>query len=102
MNTNILFLGGFETSATALSFITYALGKHPDVQEKVRQEVKEALNEGVQRGERRPYPEVGFPAFRNGTPKLRGNQACLCRARLHCCQDDGALLLGTRRITEGK
>ncbi|KAM7297140.1 cytochrome P450 3A14-like [Ixodes scapularis] len=37
---------GFETSATALSFITYALGKHPDVQEKVRQEVKEALNEG--------------------------------------------------------
>uniref|UniRef100_A0A6B0UW29 Uncharacterized protein n=1 Tax=Ixodes ricinus TaxID=34613 RepID=A0A6B0UW29_IXORI len=46
MNTTILFLGGFETSATALSFITYALGKHPDVQEKVRQEVKEVLNEG--------------------------------------------------------
>ncbi|CAN8007777.1 unnamed protein product [Ixodes pacificus] len=46
MNTTILFLGGFETSATALSFITYALGKHPDVQEKVRQEVKDVLNKG--------------------------------------------------------
>ncbi|XP_040063877.1 cytochrome P450 3A14-like [Ixodes scapularis] len=46
MNTNILFLGGFETSATALSFITYALGKYPDVQKKVRQEVKNVLNEG--------------------------------------------------------
>ncbi|CAN8007567.1 unnamed protein product [Ixodes pacificus] len=96
MNTTILFLGGFETSATALSFITYALGKYPDVQEKVRQEIKEVLNKGVQRGERRPYPEVCFPAFRNGTPKLPGNQACLYRARLHCCQDDAALPLGTR------
>ncbi|XP_042150686.1 cytochrome P450 3A14-like [Ixodes scapularis] len=36
----------FVTSATALSFITYALGKYPDVQKKVRQEVKNVLNEG--------------------------------------------------------
>ncbi|EEC01865.1 cytochrome P450, putative [Ixodes scapularis] len=37
----------FESSATALSFITYALGKYPDVQEKVRQEVKDVVNEGA-------------------------------------------------------
>ncbi|EEC19292.1 cytochrome P450, putative, partial [Ixodes scapularis] len=47
MNSTVLFVGGFDTSATALSFITYALGKYPDVQEKVRQEVNEVLNEGV-------------------------------------------------------
>ncbi|KAM7293516.1 cytochrome P450 3A14 isoform X1 [Ixodes scapularis] len=46
MNSTVLFVGGFDTSATALSFITYALGKYPDVQEKVRQEVNEVLNEG--------------------------------------------------------
>ncbi|KAG0430370.1 hypothetical protein HPB47_022749 [Ixodes persulcatus] len=46
MNSTILFVGGFDTSATTLCFITYALGKYPDVQEKVRQEVNEVLNEG--------------------------------------------------------
>ncbi|CAN8008111.1 unnamed protein product, partial [Ixodes pacificus] len=46
MNSTVLFVGGFETSATSLSFITYALGKYPDVQEKVRQEVNDVLNEG--------------------------------------------------------
>uniref|UniRef100_A0A4D5RQS0 Putative cytochrome n=1 Tax=Ixodes scapularis TaxID=6945 RepID=A0A4D5RQS0_IXOSC len=46
MNSTVLFIGGFETSATSLSFITYALGKYPDVQEKVRQEVKDVVNEG--------------------------------------------------------
>lgn len=37
----------FETTATSLSFITYALGKYRDIQEKVRREVNEVLNEGV-------------------------------------------------------
>ncbi|CAN8030672.1 unnamed protein product [Ixodes persulcatus] len=37
----------FETTATSLSFITYALGKYRDIQEKVRREVNEVLNEGA-------------------------------------------------------
>lgn len=44
MNTTILFIGGFETTATSLSYITFALGKYPDIQEKVRQEVKEVIS----------------------------------------------------------
>ncbi|CAN8008001.1 unnamed protein product, partial [Ixodes pacificus] len=43
MNTTMLFVAGFETTATALSYLTFALGKYPNVQDKVRQEVQEAL-----------------------------------------------------------
>ncbi|CAN8030560.1 unnamed protein product [Ixodes persulcatus] len=43
MNTTMLFVAGFETTATALPYLTFALGKYPDVQDKVRQEVQEAL-----------------------------------------------------------
>ncbi|KAL1484814.1 hypothetical protein MTO96_032380 [Rhipicephalus appendiculatus] len=34
-----LFNAGFETTATALSYIAYCLAKYPDVQERLRQEV---------------------------------------------------------------
>uniref|UniRef100_A0A6B0VED6 Cytochrome n=1 Tax=Ixodes ricinus TaxID=34613 RepID=A0A6B0VED6_IXORI len=44
MNTTLLFLAGFETTATALCYVTYALAKYPDVQERVRNEVNEALD----------------------------------------------------------
>ncbi|CAN8030668.1 unnamed protein product [Ixodes persulcatus] len=43
-NSTILFVAGFETTAVALSFLTFALGKHQDVQDKVRQEVQAVLN----------------------------------------------------------
>ncbi|KAM7296305.1 cytochrome P450 3A8-like [Ixodes scapularis] len=43
-NSTVLFVAGFETTAVALSFLTFALGKHQDVQDKVRQEVREVLN----------------------------------------------------------
>ncbi|XP_029823444.2 cytochrome P450 3A8 [Ixodes scapularis] len=43
-NSTILFVAGFETTAAALSFLTFALGKHQDVQDKVRHEVQAVLN----------------------------------------------------------
>ncbi|XP_070392688.1 cytochrome P450 3A14-like [Dermacentor albipictus] len=42
-NAGALFIAGFESTATALSFITYSLAKHPDVQEKLRREVIDAV-----------------------------------------------------------
>lgn len=41
-----LFLAGHETTACALTWTCYLLAKHPDIQEKVRQEIKEAMTEG--------------------------------------------------------
>ncbi|XP_075737987.1 cytochrome P450 3A14-like isoform X2 [Rhipicephalus microplus] len=40
---SVLFVAGFETTATGLSYIFFALAKHPDVQEKLRQEVIDAV-----------------------------------------------------------
>ncbi|KAM7296315.1 putative cytochrome P450 [Ixodes scapularis] len=42
-NNATLFLAAFETTATALCFVTYALAKYPDIQERVREEVKETI-----------------------------------------------------------
>ncbi|XP_065347617.1 cytochrome P450 9e2-like [Cloeon dipterum] len=37
------FLGGFDTMATAFSFTTHCLALHPDVQVKVREEIREVM-----------------------------------------------------------
>ena len=37
-------IAGKDTTATSLSWFVYMLCKHPDIQEKVAQEVKEAMN----------------------------------------------------------
>ncbi|KAL3188655.1 hypothetical protein MRX96_040116 [Rhipicephalus microplus] len=39
-----IFLGGFESTSTSLSYIVFNLAKYPDVQEKARDEVLEALS----------------------------------------------------------
>ncbi|XP_032665497.1 uncharacterized protein LOC116841545 [Odontomachus brunneus] len=39
----VFFLGGFETSSTAMSFIAQEIAANPDVQEKLRQEIDDAL-----------------------------------------------------------
>ncbi|XP_077559272.1 cytochrome P450 3A14-like isoform X3 [Haemaphysalis longicornis] len=48
-SASILFAAGFETTATALSYIVYLLGKHPEVQGRIRQEIADAVadNQGV-------------------------------------------------------
>ncbi|CAL1277731.1 unnamed protein product [Larinioides sclopetarius] len=41
----IFFLAGYDTTASTLSFITYALALHPEVQEKVYKDLVEAVQE---------------------------------------------------------
>lgn len=41
----IFFFGGFETNSTAMSFIAHEIAANPDIQEKLRQEIDEVLNE---------------------------------------------------------
>ncbi|XP_060533560.1 probable cytochrome P450 6a23 isoform X2 [Cylas formicarius] len=43
-NTLMFFVAGFDTSATTLTFVLYELAKHPDVQEKAREEVRDFLS----------------------------------------------------------
>ncbi|KAK8776868.1 hypothetical protein V5799_029788 [Amblyomma americanum] len=45
MNATLLFMGGFETTSIAMCYLTFLLAKHQDVQDKLREEVKEAVGE---------------------------------------------------------
>ncbi|XP_077518568.1 cytochrome P450 3A14-like isoform X2 [Amblyomma americanum] len=44
VNAATLFVAGFETTATALSYVTFVLAKYPDIQENVRKEVCDAIS----------------------------------------------------------
>ena len=37
----IFLAAGYETTSTALGFLTYELSRHPDIQEKLQQEIDE-------------------------------------------------------------
>lgn len=41
----IFFSGGYETSSTALTFLLYELALNPDVQQKLREEIQNGLEE---------------------------------------------------------
>ncbi|XP_075546639.1 cytochrome P450 3A2-like isoform X6 [Dermacentor variabilis] len=41
----VVFIGGFDSTAATLSYIAFALAKYPDIQERVREEVLEALSQ---------------------------------------------------------
>uniref|UniRef100_A0A4D5RPE8 Putative cytochrome n=1 Tax=Ixodes scapularis TaxID=6945 RepID=A0A4D5RPE8_IXOSC len=43
LQATIFFLGGFQTISISLCYATFLLAKHPDIQEKVRKEVREAV-----------------------------------------------------------
>ncbi|GAA4411917.1 cytochrome P450 [Fodinibacter luteus] len=42
----VFLLAGHETTSTALTFALHLLGRHPDVQDAVREEVREAVGDG--------------------------------------------------------
>ncbi|KAH8402378.1 hypothetical protein KR009_011599, partial [Drosophila setifemur] len=42
----VFFTAGFETSSSTMSFALYELSKHPEIQQRLRQEIHEALVEG--------------------------------------------------------
>ncbi|KAF8359511.1 hypothetical protein PRIPAC_94506 [Pristionchus pacificus] len=41
----LFMMAGFDTSASAMSFVTYLLAMHPEVQEKVRDEIQAVMSE---------------------------------------------------------
>ncbi|XP_077518570.1 cytochrome P450 3A14-like isoform X1 [Amblyomma americanum] len=45
VNAATLFASGYETTSTALSYVTFTLAKYPDVQEKVRREIMDAVSD---------------------------------------------------------
>lgn len=44
-----IFIGGFDTTATAASFALYLLGHHPEVQEKVHEEIDVVFGDDLER-----------------------------------------------------
>uniref|UniRef100_A0A6M2CI22 Putative cytochrome p450 midgut overexpressed n=1 Tax=Rhipicephalus microplus TaxID=6941 RepID=A0A6M2CI22_RHIMP len=43
-SATVVFVGGFETTSTSLSYIAFALAKYPHIQEKAREEVLDVLS----------------------------------------------------------
>ena len=44
-NAMVLLIAGYDTTATTLSYLSYALAKNPSVQEKLQEEVDQAFSE---------------------------------------------------------
>lgn len=46
-NGLLFFIAGYDTTATTLSFLLYFLAIHPDIQDRLRQEVHDVTNNQV-------------------------------------------------------
>ncbi|KAL1432675.1 hypothetical protein MTO96_012891 [Rhipicephalus appendiculatus] len=44
LSAALLFVAGYDTTSTSLSYVTYILAKHQDVQDRVRKEVNDAFS----------------------------------------------------------
>lgn len=44
LNACALFVAGYDTTSTSLSYLTYLLAKHQDVQDRVRKEINDAVS----------------------------------------------------------
>lgn len=42
-NACVFLLAGYETTSTALSYITYCISQHPDVQQEIVREIQEVV-----------------------------------------------------------
>lgn len=61
VNTAMLLIAGFGTTSVALSFVCYMLANHPDIQERVRDEVRQV---------RRKYGTLDYTAVAQGLKYL--------------------------------
>ena len=72
----VFLLAGHETTATALTFALHLLGRHPDVQDAVRAEVREVVGDGTPHGR-----GDGIAPADDGGP--RGDDAALPVGAVH-------------------
>ncbi|XP_078037567.1 putative cytochrome P450 6a14 [Augochlora pura] len=54
----VFFLGGFETSSSTIGHALYELAQHPDIQDKLRKEIRENFGKNSQEGKRLTYDHI--------------------------------------------
>ncbi|XP_076374791.1 putative cytochrome P450 6a14 [Megalopta genalis] len=54
----VFFLAGFETSSSTIAHALYELALHPDMQDKLRKEIRETLDENAREGKSLTYEQV--------------------------------------------
>ncbi|GFY41930.1 cytochrome P450 3A8 [Trichonephila inaurata madagascariensis] len=77
-NAYVFILAGFETTANALAFTFYLLIKHPDIQEKLYQEIKDIEDSNYNSIQSIPYLDQVFSESLRCYPPLTGfiSRAC--------------------------
>ncbi|XP_033326750.2 putative cytochrome P450 6a14 [Megalopta genalis] len=54
----VFFLGGFETSSSTIGHALYELALHPDIQDKLRKEIRENFEKNAREGKNLTYDQV--------------------------------------------
>ncbi|XP_065297862.1 cytochrome P450 3A6-like [Dermacentor albipictus] len=75
-NCMAIFIAGYDTTRMALTFWFYLMGRYPEVQEKMRQEVLDAFD-----------TEGDHLSLRTLTTLPYSNQLCSSRSSKPCCHD---------------